>query len=167
MPVYTLALSGSFTQRINKYFPISIDGQQNLLYSVDFDSLFKGANYSKQYTKCRVRLKIVSGDTHSQGITWTNNVCYVSLNLPSTHNLYTPTNGTPICLINQIQTPTTNTNNVIYNSSLNNINGVHLDEIPKGSQLLNILMIRKNHLGTIRLTRTMHDPFFLISFELL
>lgn len=131
MPVYTLYLSSRLGSLNNfnlvenqQVIPIDMRSEEGCrkVWEIDWDSIFKGANY--EFEKCRVRVHIVSrGMPYMTGF---NNVTgYLAVNLLCNTNSNTTAYGVPLALTTMLNVPTTTSGTFVYMLQANHLGDLH------------------------------------------
>ena len=176
MPIYNLFLSTSLPTTANGYKDDSMiiagykhstkttDNGQEVYYNIDWDKLFKGANYDPQYTKCRVYSKFSNhrGNTHDN---FTLHTGRISTNLASNNYLSGTCVGNPLCAYYYEELLTTNGEYLSYYNT-ENITGMEI-EIPRGKNELAIWFGYITRSVPINIASTNpRDIFGILYFEL-
>ena len=178
MVVYTLFLSNSIATTTNGYkddsmvisgfkmTPVSSGVYPEMYYNINFDNLFKGANYDPKFTKCRVRCNIKSGALNAEN-GYNNHLGRMNLNLVSDNYLVGTSNGIPINLYNYAKSNVSAGFHININNSLYSETGVEI-VIPRGYSTLLVSFPHYARMQTLFVTAfSQYSPYGLLSFELI
>lgn len=162
---YQLYLSTQITSpATNNVVPVDISQKANAKWQVNFRALF-GNSYGK-YKRCSVRAMLMSENFGSSATDWNTYNGYLAINLLSNNNA-TTTLGTPLMLLNVIQTATLTTAKSAYLcSTLSDANGVDI-AFPAENQFINIMFVNNDAMTLMTATtQAIPDYQLILQFEL-